>query len=229
MAGRRRGCRRRGGRGRSLGGRRVPAARSLAPTLLNGFLGLDVYLSFVFASVAQLPHRTLTATFLGFSAARGGSCWTCAPAPGLGAHSPAPGGHPAPGWHPRSRAYRVGSGAGLGARPRTRDPRSRSGLKCASSSAWLRNGGGGSTWASRGSWRPSAQNLVGALLAPSAPRGHVKCWELTAGETRAPGPSHPLRPGVCPLARVWAESWEQAPVNESPSLWRGKGPTYLGG
>lgn len=48
-------------------------------------------------------------------------------------------------------------------------------------------------WASRCSWSPSAQNLVGAVPAPSAPRGHVKCWERTVGETRAPGPSHPLR------------------------------------
>lgn len=167
MAGRRRGCRRRGGRGRSLGWRRVPAARSLAPTLLNGFLGLDVYLSFVFASVAQLPHRTLTATFLGFSAARGGSCWTCAPAPGLGAHSPAPGGHPAPGWHPRSRAYRVGPGA----RPRTRDPRSRSGLKCASSLAWLRNGGGGSSLGKPRLSEALCPEFGGSCAGPVGPSG----------------------------------------------------------
>lgn len=56
--------------GGARGGRRVPAARSLAPTLLNGFLWLDVYLSFVFAFVSQLLHRRLTATFLSFFAAQ---------------------------------------------------------------------------------------------------------------------------------------------------------------
>lgn len=66
------------------GGRRGPAARSLAPTLLNGFLWLDVYLSFVFAFVSQLLNCRLTATFLSFFAARSWS-WTGAPA-----HSPAP-------------------------------------------------------------------------------------------------------------------------------------------
>lgn len=56
--------------GGARGGRRVPAARSLAPTLLNGFLWLDVYLSFVFAFVSQLLHRRLMATFLSFFAAQ---------------------------------------------------------------------------------------------------------------------------------------------------------------
>lgn len=178
------GLRRRGGRGRPLGGRRVPAARSLAPTLLNGFLGLAVYLSFVFASVAQLPHRTLTAAFLGFSAARGGS-WTCAPAQGLGAPSPALG-------HPAGRAAEH-PGPAFPARPRVR-------FVVRMAQEWR-------GW-ERGSLPPPATlpgraaalgaPLPRATLAPPAPRGHVKCWELTVGETRAPGPSHPLAPGGLP-------------------------------
>lgn len=42
------------------GGSGLPAARSLAPTLLNGFLWLDVYLSFVVAFVSPLPNRRRT-------------------------------------------------------------------------------------------------------------------------------------------------------------------------
>lgn len=59
----------RAGRGPAAFPRRVPAARSLAPTLLNGFLWLDVYLSFVVAFVSPLLNHRLTATFLSCPAA----------------------------------------------------------------------------------------------------------------------------------------------------------------
>lgn len=194
MDGRRRGCRRRGGRGRPLGGRRVPAARSLAPTLLNGFLGLDVYLAFVFASVAQLPnpHADRGFSWLLCSARR--ELLDVRPRLGLGAHRPAPGGHPAPGWHPALRRLPGRPRGGAGRAAQDPGPAFPSGLKCASPSEWLRNGGGGSSLGQAAALGAPLPRIWWELCRPRRPpRGHVKCWERTVGETRAPGPSHPLR------------------------------------
>lgn len=90
--------------GGARGGRRVPAARSLAPTLLNGFLWLDVYLSFVFAFVSQLLHRRLMATFLSFFAARSWG-WRAPPRTASARKAAAPA-------HPRAGAHWLGPWAG---------------------------------------------------------------------------------------------------------------------
>lgn len=188
MDGGRWGFGRRGGRGRPLGGRRVPAARSLAPTLLNGFLGLAVYLSFVFASVAQLPHRTLTATsWLLRSArrelldvrprARPRRAQPRARAPGW-ARGRAPGTR-VPG--PASSALRrqngsgmAGMGAGVPASPRN------------------------PPWASRCSWSPSAQSYAG----PAGPSG---TREMLGAHSRGDPSPRAFTPFSSRGAALWPE------------------------